>query len=362
MLRWFQRIVPKRMRVSYSSICNGFCYNDQNVAYMLGLTVMDAKNTPRLDPRLAQRLIEKKARLDRQRPLSAEVVDRLHGELRVLLTYHSNAIKGSPLSLRETRMIIERRLAMGWHHLRDYLEATNHAAAYDLLTTLADSQQELTIDTILTLHCLTMDRLLEESGQFRTTDVSIAGVQLLPPPALQVPSLMQEWLAWVADDGLAYNTVLRTAIAHHRFEAMHPFIEGNGRVSRLLLNLLLMRDGYPPALLLRDWRVGYMRALSAADTGNYTPLVNLIGRAVEQGLDWYLEACAAVLVATYYRLSDLAAMTEYSVDHLGWLARQGRLEAVKRGGRWYSTVAAVERYRAEVAGEIIIEGGLNSTQ
>ena len=327
-----------------------------------GFDVMDARNTPRLDPRLAQRLIEKKARLDRHCPLNDDVVKRLHGELRVLLTYHSNAIKGSPLSLRETRMIIERRIAMGWHQLRDYLEATNHAAAYDLLTTLVASQQDLTTHTILTLHRLTMDRLLEEPGQFRTTDTSVPGTQLTPPPASQVLSLMEEWVAWVVNAGQSYHTVLRVAIAHHDFETIHPFVDGNGRVGRLLLNLLLMRDGYPPALLLRDWRVGYLRALSAANTGNYTPLVNLIGRAVEQGLDWYLEACAAMLVATYHRLSDLAAMTEYSVAHLGWLARQGRLDAVKRGGRWYSTLAAVERYRAEVAGEIIIDSELNSTQ
>lgn len=96
---------------------------------------MDAKNTPRLDPRLAQRLIEKKPQLDQHRPLSTDVVQRLHDDLRVLLTYHSNAIEGNTLSLRETQMIIDHGITMGGHRLRDYLEATNHAAAYDLLTT-----------------------------------------------------------------------------------------------------------------------------------------------------------------------------------------------------------------------------------
>lgn len=206
-----------------------------------------------------------------------------------------------------------------------------------------------------------MDRLLEQPGQFRAIRVSIRGAQLTPPPTSQVPALMEEWVAWVANDGQAYHTILRAAIAHHGFEAVHPFVDGNSRVGRLLLNLLLMRDGYPPALLLRDWRVGYIRALSAADTGNYTPLANLVGRAVERGLDLYLESCATVPEATYYRLSDLATMTEYSAAHLGWLARQGRLEAVKRAGRWYSTLAAVERYRAEVAGEVPVRGELDTT-
>jgi len=309
---------------------------------------MELPTPPRLDPRLARRLAEKKARLDQYRPLPAATVRRLHADLRVLLTYHSNAIEGNTLSLRETQMVIEHGLTVGGHSLHDYLEATNHAEAFALLMDCVEQQTPITLETILNLHRLTMERLSDEAGQWRTSPVAIRGAQMTPPPPGQVPVLMAEWVRWVDGPGQAYDPILRAAIAHHGFEAVHPFLDGNGRTGRLLLNLMLMRADYPPAVLLRDWRVGYIQALSRADTGSYNPLANLIGRAVERGLDLYLEACAAVPEAAYQRLADLAQTTGYSAEHLGWLIRQGRLPGVKRGGRWYSTPTAVAAYRAEV--------------
>jgi Fic family protein len=304
---------------------------------------------PRLDSRLAQRLIEKKAQLDRYRPLAPAVVQRLHDDLRVLLTFHSNAIEGNTLTLRETQLIIEHGLTVGGHPMREYLEATNHAEAFDHLATLANGEQPISRDTILTLHRLVMQNTIERAGQFRTIPVSIRGARLTPPPARQVEGLMAEWVVWIDGTGQAYDPLLRAIIAHHGFLAVHPFVDGNGRTARLLLNLMLMRAHYPPALLLRDWRIGYLQALASADTGAYTPLANLIGRAVEAGLDLYLGACAAVPEEAYLPLAELAEISGYASTHLGWLIRQGRLAGVKRGGRWYGTLAAVERYRADVA-------------
>ena len=309
---------------------------------------MNDQSTPRLDQRLAHRLAEKKAALDRYRPLAPQIVRRLHDDLRVLLTYHSNAIEGNTLTLRETQLVIEHGITVGGHSLREYLEATNHAEAFSYLLTLADARTPLTAATILELHRLTMEKILDDAGHFRRTAVSIRGARLTPPTAAHVPGLIAEWANWVAGEGEQYEPIVRAAIAHHGFEAVHPFEDGNGRTGRLLLNLMLMRAGYPPALLLRDWRVGYIQALSSADSGSYRPLANLIGRAVEGGLDLYLAACAAEPDSAYLKLTDLAKRTDYNSQHLGWLVRQGRLEAVKRGGRWYSTAAAVERYRRDV--------------
>jgi Fic family protein len=188
----------------------------------------------------------------------------------------------------------------------------------------------------------------DNAGRFRSVPVFIRGANMTPPPASRVSSLMNEWVAWIEGEGKAYAPVLRAAIAHHGFEAVHPFTDGNGRVGRLLLNLMLMREGYPPALLMRDWRIRYIQALDTANTGNYTPLSNLIGQAVEEGLDLYLAACAALPDESYQPLSALAKETGYSVDYLGWLVRQGRIAAVKRGRRWYSTAEAIRQYQAEV--------------
>jgi len=302
----------------------------------------------RTDPRLEQRIAEKKDALDLQRPLPAAIVTKLYDDLRVRLTYHSNAIEGNTLSLRETQLVIEHGVTVGGHSLREYLEATNHAEAFAELTRLVDARSPITVEAILALHRLTMAKILEGAGTFRRGAVSIRGTQLTPPPASQVPALMAEWVAWLEGPGWAYKPVVRAAIAHHGFEAVHPFEDGNGRIGRLLLNLMLMRDGYPPALLLRDWRVGYIQALATGDTGNYGPLANLIGRAVEGGLDLYLEACAAEPEAEYLPLREIAKLTRFSTEHLGWLIRKGRLAAVKRGGRWYCSVAAVEQYRKDV--------------
>jgi Fic family protein len=303
---------------------------------------------PLLDPRLAKRLVQKKAELDRYRPLPPDTVRRLNDDLRVFLTYHSNAIEGNTLSLRETQVVIEYGMTISGHSLREYLEATNHAAAYSYMMDLVEKRALITRETLLTLHSIVMDKILEAKGQFRTVPVYIRGANMTPPPAYEVESLMRQWIEWIDGEGMEYEPVIRVAIAHHGFEAVHPYTDGNGRVGRLLLNLMLIGEGYPPALLLRDWRVRYIQALDTANTGNYRPLANLIGQAIEAGLDLYLEACAALPDKNYWPLSALAQQSGYSTDYLGWLVRQGRIEAMKRQGRWYSTLDAILRYKSEV--------------
>src|SRR6266550_1474864 len=177
-------------------------------------------------------------------------------------------------------MVIDYGITIHGHPLREYLEATNHAEAYQYVTNLVEKRELITLKTILVLHSLVMDKILEAKGRFRTAPVYIRGSNLTPPPAHQVERLMHEWVVWIYGEGLEYDPVTRAAIAHHGFEAVHCFEDGNGRVGRLLLTMMLMQEGYPP-------------------------------------------------------------------EYLSWLARQGRIEAVKRGGRWYSTRAAIEQYKAE---------------
>ena len=244
-------------------------------------------------------------------------------------------------------MVIDYRITIHGHPLREYLEATNHAEAYSYVTNLVGQGERITRETILTLHHLIMDKILESKGQFRTVPVYIRGSNMTPPPARDVERLMREWVAWIYGEGLDYDPVTRAAIAHHGFEAAHPHADGNGRVGRLLLNLMLMQEGYPPALLLNDWRTRYIHSLNAANTGNYGPLLNLIGQSVEAGLDLYLEACTAS--PEYQPLRELTEVSGYPLEYLSWLARQGRIDAIKRGGRWYSTQGAIEQYKAEAA-------------
>jgi hypothetical protein len=124
----------------------------------------------------------------------------------------------------------------------------------------------------------------------------------------------------------------------------------------LVLNLQLMRAGYPVTLLLQGWRLSYIRALEQAHHGRYSPLLNVVGRAVEAGLDLFLEACDALPEEQRRPLRAVAAECGIDADYLGWLLRAGRVAGAKRGGRWYVAPAAVRRYQAEVAAGTIPTG------
>jgi Fic family protein len=305
----------------------------------------------RLEPRLFARLEEKKARLDLHRPLTPAIAHRLHEDLRIRLTYHSNAIEGNTLSLRETQVVIEEGLTIGGHSLREHLEATNHARAFDELRHFVETGAPITIATVHRFHALVLHDLDETAGTWREQQVYIRGSNHLPPPARQVPEYMAQWVSWLTHEGLQYHPVIRAAIAHHGFVAVHPYLDGNGRCARLLLSLQLLREGYVPAFLLREWKLRYLEALHAADVGEYRSLVNLIGQAVEAGLDFYLDACAAVPNEHYQLLSDLALSSGYDVNYLGLLARSGKLEARKWNRRWYATATALARYEQEAQAE-----------
>jgi len=305
----------------------------------------------RLEPRLSVRLEEKKARLDLHRPLAPAIAQRLHEDLRIRLTYHSNAIEGNTLSLRETQVVIEEGITIGGHSLREHLEATNHARAFDELRHFVETGTPITIETVHRFHALVLHDLEETAGRWREQQVYIRGSDHLPPAARQVSDYMAQWVSWLTGEGLLYHPVVRAAITHHGFVAVHPYIDGNGRCARLLLNLQLLRDGYAPAFVLKEWKLRYLEALHAADAGEYRPLVHLIGQAVEAGLDFYLDACAAVPNEQYQPLSELALSSGYDVNYLGLLARSGKLEARKWNRRWYTTPAALARYEQEVQAE-----------
>jgi Fic family protein len=302
-----------------------------------------------MDARIARRLLRKKQQLDAYRPMEQFTVQRLHQDLRLLATYHSNAIEGNTLSLHETQMVLEYGITVDGHPLREYLEATNHAEAFDTLTKLVESS--ITIETVKTLHRLVMDKIDPHAGELRTVPVYIRGAPFTPPPARDVPGYLAKWVHWLTSDAaLRYDAVTRAAIAHYDFEALHPFTDGNGRVGRLLLNLMLMQDGYPPALVLREWRPRYIQALHRAYSGEYSPLIDLVGLAVEQGLDLYLEACVAS-TAHLLPMKELAPLFNTTVDYLGQLARAGKFEAKKRGQYWYASKEAVQQYFQEANGE-----------
>jgi Fic family protein len=307
-----------------------------------------------LEPRLLARLEEKKAALDALRPLPQAAVRRLQEQLTVEWIYNSNAIEGNTLTLRETKLILETGLTIGGKSLREHFEVLNHKEAIDYVESLVKGLAPVTPFEVRQIHGLVLTRIDdEEAGQYRRVQVYIAGADHRPPEAWQVPQLMADWGDWLNGPAQDLHPVVRAALAHHRLVAVHPFVDGNGRTARLAMNLLLMRDGYPPTIIENAHRRQYYRILARADSGDEGPLVNFVGRAAERSLTLYLEACTPRSKPPapgdeWLPLREAAKGTPYSQDYLSLLARKGRLEAVKRGRNWYTTRRAVAVYRASV--------------
>jgi len=308
-----------------------------------------------IERRLLARLEQKKAQLDGLRPLPAAAVRRLDEQLRIEWIYNSNAIEGSTLTLSETRLILETGLTIGGRSLREHFEVINHKEAIECVETLVAGTEPVTPFHVRQIHHLVLARIDDDNaGQYRTLPVQILGTAHRPPEAWQVPRLMQDWGDWLSGPAQTLHPIDRAALAHHRLAAVHPFIDGNGRTARLVMNLLLMRDGYPPTIIMRVNRGQYYRVLAQADEGNTSPLLNLVGRAVERSLTLYLAACTPQMEPAapedeWIPLREAAQSTPYSQEYLSLLARKGRLEAIKRGRVWYTTRRAVEVYRRSVS-------------
>jgi Fic family protein len=314
------------------------------------------ENQPMIEPRLLARLEEKKTQLDALRPLPVAALRRLNEQLAVEWIYNSNAIEGSTLTLRETQLILETGLTIGGKSLREHFEVINHKEAIEYVEALANGDESISPFHVRQIHKLVLTRIDDEAGEYRKLPVRIVGTAYQPPDAWEVPRLMAEWGDWLNSQALSRHSIERAALAHHKLAAIHPFIDGNGRTARLVMNLLLMRDGYPPTIILRVNRRQYYRVLAEADEGNEAPLVNFVGRAVERSLTLYLEACTPqagppALEDAWIPLREAAQGTPYSQEYLSLLARKGRLEAIKRGRVWYTTRRAIAAYRQSVTGQ-----------
>jgi Fic family protein len=307
-----------------------------------------------LEPRLLTRLTQKKARLDHLRPLPAAAIARLAENLNIEWIFNSNAIEGSTLTLHETQLILEQGITIGGKSLREHFEVINHRDAIKYVETLARGDEPISPFHVRQIHQLVLARIDDENaGQYRRTNVRIGGAAHLPPEAFRVASEMEAWSVWLNTTASELHPVDRAALAQHKLAAIHPFIDGNGRTARLVMNLLLLRDGYPPTIILRANRAQYYRVLAQADRNKNKALVNLVGRAVERSLNLYLDAVTTSKHRTrqeseWISLHDAARGTPYSQEYLSLLARLGRLEAKKIGRVWHTTRRAVEAYRNSV--------------
>jgi Fic family protein len=286
---------------------------------------------------------KKRERLDALRPLDRDLVEKLHEEMRVLHTYNSNAIEGNTLTLSETKLVVNEGITIGGKTLREHLEATNNAQGYDLIVRLAREQAPINHVTVQQIHEVVTRGILESAGRYRTHNVRITGAVRSPPDGKHIVREMDEL---TADSKEQDRSVIdMTAYLHHRFAAIHPFIDGNGRVARLLGNLYLIRHGYPPIVLDKKNRQQYYQALREADNGDLSVFTTFIARAVNESLSHYLTIAGGkeILIP----LGELAKVSPYSQEYLSLAARKGLLDATKIGDTWYATWQALDDYIRE---------------
>lgn len=302
-----------------------------------------------LDPSITNRLEEKLIRLNSLRPLPKSAVEKLKNHLLLEMTYNSNAIEGNSLTLRETFLIINEGVTVKGKPLKDHLEAKGHYAALQYLYELVEFDKRNTISEqlIRSLHQLiTLETDKKWAGVYRNANVIITGTSHQPPDALEVTHKMQELIDWLKVNQTKIHVVELAALLHHRFVYIHPFFDGNGRTARLLMNILLMQNGFPLTIILKNDRKKYYRVLAQADHNNFIPLTLFIAQAVERTLAIYLKTLTPITIKReqYLPLSKLAEYTPYSAKYLNLLIRQGKLAAHKEGRLWLSTKEAIESY------------------
>ena len=291
-----------------------------------------------------ERINVKKSQLDAHRPLPSYAVKSIQESLTLEWTYNSNSIEGNTLTLQETKMVIEEGFTIKGKSLREHFEAVNHQEAIEYVENIASPDYILIEKDILNVHELVLQKIEKDfAGRFRTSGVRISGANFVPPNALKVSDYITELIDWTNHSNL--DSLIKIAIFHHRFVWIHPFFDGNGRTVRLIFNLLLMKEGFPPAIILKNDRKKYYDALNLANNGDYGKLLLLILQAVERSLDIYLSS----LNNTYDNYRPISDIVEeervpYGQEYVSLLARKGKIDAFKEGRNWLTTKEAVLDY------------------
>lgn len=284
-----------------------------------------------------------------------------------LEAHHSTALEGNTLVLREVEQLLGQGRAIGAKPLKEYMEVKGYADAARWVYSQALEPDDWTtgglvsINEVRRIHNRAMTPVwgvapheratdAESPGNYRQHDIHPFAEGMTPPPWPDVPMLLGDWVAEVVELGATAaaagrDTSLPEALArvHNQFERIHPFLDGNGRTGRLVLNLMLVRLGYPPVIIFKRQRDEYLRAMRRADADDYGPLGEVIARAMLDNLNRFI----VPNVAGPARLVPLAALADekHSVAALRQAAQRGRLAAVQGpDGIWRSSRNAVKEY------------------
>lgn len=232
---------------------------------------------------------DKLIKLNIKRPLSKELSESLRKAINLEWTYNSNGIEGNTLTLKETKVVLE-GITIGGKSVREHLETINHENAIEYLEDLLDDNKEISEWDIKGLHQLILKGIDDtNAGKYRNQDVIISGAEHRPPNYIKIPELMEQ-LVINYNEWDKYHPITRASLLHGELVKIHPFIDGNGRTSRLIMNLALMKNGYVPVIITKENRLKYYETLDKAHTsGDYTDFIKLVTEAENKMLDRYLE-------------------------------------------------------------------------
>jgi len=276
-------------------------------------------------------------------------------------THHSTAIEGNTLVLREVKALLEQGRAVGNKELREYLEIEGYADAAQWVYSQAirrdwnatdDAPELVSLTELREIHKRVIEpvwRLFppdsrESPGSFRECEIQPLRPGLTPPTWTDVMPQLTDWLDDVGRGPAPDQHFIEfLAKSHAAFERIHPFRDGNGRVGRLVLNLILVRHGAPPAILNKRDRAKYLRGLARADAGEPGPLGELLARTVRHSVERFLLPA----LAGPQRLVPLSSLADKDLSHLALLsaAKRGRLRATRFSDQWYSNQNWVAEYR-----------------
>jgi Fic family protein len=229
-----------------------------------------------------------KLKIDARRPLDAHLLKQIREYFRIGMTYTSNALEGNSLTETETKIVIEDGMTIGGKPLRDHLEALGHSEAYDLLFRLAKNQDIMEAN-VKELHRLFYYRIdAKQAGKYRKHRVIITGTDFIPPAPEWIPDLMGSFISGIPETRVKHHPVEFAAIIHKELVTIHPFIDGNGRAARLLMNLALLQAGYPVAIIPPILRRDYLETLNKTHKGDDGLFINFITGVCYESAKEYL--------------------------------------------------------------------------
>ena len=249
------------------------------------------KNISPLYRAIFAKIDELKHKLNLRRPLTQGELKRLQEEFMIEFTYDSNAIEGNTLTLQETAMVLE-GITIDTKPLKDHLEVVGHKEAFGYVKRIVAEKTSFSERVIQEIHSLVLMDRPEDRGRYRRIPVRIMGASHEPPQPYLVPIQMEQLLDEVKKEQL--HPIEAAALFHLKFEGIHPFIDGNGRTGRLILNFMLMQNGYPPInVKFADRRNYYEGFETYYKNGDSAPMVKMIARYIEEQLNLYLRILAA---------------------------------------------------------------------